>query len=154
MDISTGELIIPEKLKNSDIYVILFRNMGWDVSVDKFGNLRFTVDKNKNLKDPPSTYHTGCYKYRIFVDGISYEEDSIGYLGKGTLREYSYKIEGNITLIMQNMIHKYIYDMIRNKSEFIIFPDNTSEDKMINAIVDMFPNKYTREMLESKKFII
>lgn len=154
MDTQTEQLIIPRNLKWSEIYVNLFKNMNWNVSLDKFGNLCFIVDKNKDPIYPPSTYTIGCFDYRFFVDGISYEEDSIEYLGKGKSSEFTYKVDGQVTLIMQHMIHHYFTRMVKNKCEFIIFPKESKKEEMINAIVNMFPNKYTREMLEPKKFVI
>lgn len=153
-DIPNKELIIPKNLKFFDSYIILFRNMGWDVSVDKFGNLCFTVDENTELKNPPNSYILSCYDYRIFVDGFSYEEDSVGYIGKDTSNEYAYKIEGKVLLILQNMIHIYAREMVRKRSQFIVFPKGHNKEQMIDAIVDMFPEKYTRKMLETKIFCI
>lgn len=134
--------------KQYGIFDTLFAKIGWVKSNDSNGFDVYTIPDGMILNEIPSSYDPSAMDDSVFIDGISFEEDSVGSIGT-----FTYKVEGDVHFGKLDCIRPFLDNMIKNRSTCIIFPRKTTKKMIIDSILEVFPGKYTREQLESKQFV-
>lgn len=126
----------------------LFVKIGWVKTKDSHGFDVYYIPEGAVLNIKPTSWSSNAMDDHVFMDDISFEEDRINTVGT-----FSFKVEGNIHLGGLNCISPFVNAMISRRSTFIIFPKRTSQEKMIESILEVFPGKYPEEELKKKKFV-
>lgn len=126
---------------NRGIINSLFIKLGWVLSIDSNGFEVYSIPDEVELNEYPSSWDPSAMDNKVYIDDISYEEPENNF-------------GGNVHLAILNCIDYYINVMIKNRSTFIVFPKFTSKAMMIESILEVFPDKYTREQLNLKDFIV
>ena len=111
----------------------LFAKIGWVKSKDSNGFDVYIIPDGTILNKFPKSWDPSAMDHLVFMDEISVGED--------------------VHFGMLNCILPFMPKMIENRSTFIIFPRNTSKFMIIKSILEVFPEKYTKEQLESKRFV-
>lgn len=131
------------------VFDTLFAKIGWVKSKDSNGFDVYSIPDGVILNERPSSWDPSAMHNGVFMDGISFEEDTLYTCSNG----YISVTKGNIHLGTLSCIFPFLKAMMERRSTCIIFPDNISKDIKIKSILEVFPGKYTEEQLKAKQFV-